>query len=205
MPLNQTVEPDTHTSRPPVFANTRTHALPGGSLELLGAVSGVTGAMTKVELSGTKLLVDCGRPQGTEARAYRFPEQAKEVDAVVLTHGHVDHVTALPELLGASGASREQAPQFQGPIYATAATLRIAEIVLRDGRMVGTLEQKKQMFALVKAPDNTLFRVRSGRRAPRHRAGAGGTALRGDPGARPRFRQGRRLHGRRCRGGGVDQ
>ncbi len=97
---------------------TPSHPVPDGSVELLGACRSVTGAMTRVELSGKAVLVDCGKPQGSEARGWRLPEAAtRGIDAVVLTHGHLDHVAALPEVL----------ERFDGPVYATAATFSVAE------------------------------------------------------------------------------
>lgn len=107
-----------------VVVETPRHALPDGEVRLLGAVHTVTGAMTRVDLPGARLLVDCGVPQGRDADGWAFPREAAEADAVVLTHGHNDHVGALPELWRRG---------WRGPILATAATLRIARIVLEDG------------------------------------------------------------------------
>ncbi len=100
------------------------HPLPDGQLELLGAVDTVTGAMTRIESGGAALLVDCGIAQGREAARWVFPEAARDVDAVLLTHGHNDHVGSLPMLLDGG---------FDRPIYGTRATLEVAELVLRDG------------------------------------------------------------------------
>lgn len=108
---------------PEIVACTPSHPLPDGEVRLLGAVSCVTGAMTRVELGGAKLLVDCGIAQGREARDWVFPDAARDVDAVVLTHGHLDHIGSLPHLLDGG---------FDKPIFATAATLDIARISLED-------------------------------------------------------------------------
>ena len=70
------------------------------------------------------MLVDCGVAQGREARRWRFPDAARDADAVILTHGHNDHVGSLPALVGGG---------FDGPIYGTAVTLDIADTVLADG------------------------------------------------------------------------
>ena len=112
----------------PIFAETSHHPLPDGQVRLLGAVSAVTGAMTRVETGGAALLVDCGIAQGREAARWRFPEAARDVDAVLLTHAHQDHVGSLPALLDGG---------YAGPIFATRATLEIAEEVLRDGLRLG--------------------------------------------------------------------
>jgi metallo-beta-lactamase family protein len=100
---------------------TEVHPLADGEVRLLGAVRQVTGAMTRVELGGKRILVDCGIAQGRESA--RFPEAARDIDAVVLTHGHQDHIGNLPTLLEGG---------FEKPIYATHATLEIAKISLED-------------------------------------------------------------------------
>jgi metallo-beta-lactamase family protein len=97
--------------------------LPDGELRLLGAVDQVTGAMTRVEIGGAKLLVDCGVAQGDEAERWSVPDAAHEVDAVLLTHAHNDHVGSVPALIERG---------FDGPILGTRATLDIARIVLDD-------------------------------------------------------------------------
>lgn len=106
-----------------MFACTAVHPLADGEVRLLGAVSCVTGAMTRVELGGRRLLIDCGIGQGREARDFVFPDAARDVDAVVLTHGHLDHIGSLPYLLDGG---------FDKPILATQATLAIARLSLED-------------------------------------------------------------------------
>lgn len=106
-----------------VSSCTAVHPLPDGEVRLLGAVDTVTGAMTRVEMGGKRLLVDCGIGQGREAREWVFPDAARDVDAVVLTHGHLDHIGSLPMLLDSD---------FDRSILATRATLDIARISLED-------------------------------------------------------------------------
>lgn len=106
-----------------IAALTRRHALADGEVALLGAHASVTGAMTRVELGGQRLLVDCGKPQGAEAVDWELEASALDVDAVVLTHAHLDHIGALPALVERG---------FRGPIYGTAPTLAIAWLVLAD-------------------------------------------------------------------------
>jgi metallo-beta-lactamase family protein len=106
-----------------VVACTAVHPLPDGELRLLGAVDSVTGSMTRLEMGGRRVLVDCGIGQGVEARRWQFPDAARDVDAVILTHGHLDHIGSLPVLLDGG---------YDKPILATKATLDIARISLED-------------------------------------------------------------------------
>ncbi len=96
-------------------------------LTVFGAAGEVTGSCLLVEASGSRVLVDFGMLQGgrqTEARNRRIPRiRADRLDAVVLTHAHLDHSGRLP-LLDELG--------FDGPIWSTSATLDIARIILQD-------------------------------------------------------------------------
>jgi len=106
---------------PEIVPHTEAHPLPDGEVRLLGAVHQVTGAMTRVEMGGRRLLVDCGVAQGRETMP--FPEAARDAHALVLTHGHLDHIGHVPTLLEGG---------FDAPIYATQPTLRIARLSLED-------------------------------------------------------------------------
>jgi metallo-beta-lactamase family protein len=118
-------------------ATTECHPLPvagnggGGEVRLLGAVRQVTGAMTRVEMGGARILVDCGIAQGREAA--HFPEEARNIDALVLTHGHQDHIGHVPTLLEHG---------FEKPIYATPATLEIARISLEDSLSIQQVSER---------------------------------------------------------------
>ena len=96
------------------------------NLKFLGAAQNVTGSRFLVETSSTRFLVDCGLHQEREFR-WRdwnpFPISPDTIDAVLLTHAHLDHCGLLPKLV------REG---FHGSIYCTAATSEIAQIVLMD-------------------------------------------------------------------------
>ena len=80
--------------------------------------------MTRIELGGRRVLVDCGVAQGAEAFEWQLDEAALDVDAALLTHAHHDHVGSLPTLIDKG---------YAGPIYATPATIEIAKVVLEDG------------------------------------------------------------------------
>lgn len=92
-----------------------------------GAARTVTGSCHHVTLDDARVVLDCGLFQGGAALQRRnhqpFPFDPAAVDAVVVSHGHLDHVGRLPLLLEHG---------YEGPIFATAATRQIAEVILRD-------------------------------------------------------------------------
>lgn len=95
-------------------------------LKFLGATQNVTGSRYVLEARGHKFLVDCGLYQEREFRSRNwepFAVPAAEIDAVLLTHAHLDHCGLLPKLVKEG---------FKGPIYCTPATAEIARIVLAD-------------------------------------------------------------------------
>ena len=95
-------------------------------LKFLGAAQNVTGSRHMLDANGTRLLVDCGLYQERQFRERnweQFPVPPKSIDAVLLTHAHLDHCGLLPKLV------REG---FNGRIYCTNATAEIAKIVLLD-------------------------------------------------------------------------
>ncbi len=95
-------------------------------LSFLGAAQNVTGSRYLIEANGRRLLVDCGLYQEREFKSRNwdpFPIPPRSIDAVLLTHAHLDHSGLLPKLV------REG---FEGPIYCTEATAEIAQILLLD-------------------------------------------------------------------------
>lgn len=96
-----------------------------------GAAHTVTGSMHLVETAGKRLLLDCGLYQGRRAEAYErnhhFPFDAARLDAVVLSHAHIDHCGNLPTLVRAG---------FDGPIYCTPATRDLAAVMLADSAKI---------------------------------------------------------------------
>jgi metallo-beta-lactamase family protein len=96
-------------------------------LRFLGAAGTVTGSRFLVETPHARVLVDCGLFQGLKALRLRnwepFPVDPRSIDAVLLTHAHLDHSGYLPAL---------QRAGFQGPVYATPSTQALCEILLPD-------------------------------------------------------------------------
>ncbi|MFZ5973211.1 MAG: MBL fold metallo-hydrolase RNA specificity domain-containing protein [Bacteroidota bacterium] len=96
-------------------------------LKFLGAAQSVTGSKYLLELDNRKILFDCGLFQGKKELRLRnwnsLPVNAKEIDAVIITHAHIDHTGYLPRLV------REG---YTGPIYCTHATADLMRIMLLD-------------------------------------------------------------------------
>ena len=97
------------------------------NLSFLGAADGVTGSKHLVELAGQRILLDCGLFQGFKVHRERnwlpFSDALHGIDAVVLSHAHLDHSGALPLLVKRG---------YRGPIYASPATRELAEVMLLD-------------------------------------------------------------------------
>jgi len=97
------------------------------TITFLGATGTVTGSKFLFETNGKKILIDCGLFQGLKKNRLRnwepFPVDPAQIDAVVLTHAHIDHCGFLPRL------SRQG---FAGPIYATRATHEFCKLLLMD-------------------------------------------------------------------------
>ena len=95
-------------------------------LQFLGAAQNVTGSRHLLSADGVRILVDCGLYQERQFRErnwHRFPVEPRDINAVLLTHAHLDHCGLLPKLVKDG---------FCGRIYCTAATAEIAKIILKD-------------------------------------------------------------------------
>ncbi|MEA4939121.1 MAG: MBL fold metallo-hydrolase [Christensenella sp.] len=101
-------------------------------LTFIGADHEVTGSCTHLDICGKHVLVDYGMEQGRDFyQNAPLPELPTEIDAVLLTHAHMDHSGLLP-LLYKNG--------FRGPIHATKATCNLCDIMLRDSAHIQEFE-----------------------------------------------------------------
>lgn len=97
------------------------------SLTFIGAAQQVTGSCYLLNINQQQLLLDCGMVQGAdqvrEWHKFRFPFKPNEIDAVILSHAHIDHSGLLP-LLVSKG--------FSGKIFCTPGTAEIVPVLLKD-------------------------------------------------------------------------
>lgn len=101
-------------------------------LTFLGAAHEVTGSCTLLEANGKKILIDCGMEQGADIyENCEIPVAACDIDAVCLTHAHIDHSGKIPALV---------AQGFKGEIYSTMATRKLCGIMLRDSAHIQEFE-----------------------------------------------------------------
>ena len=126
-------------------------------LEFFGAAGEVTGSCHIVRCAGYQVLLDCGMIQGSresEARnAEPFPFDPRKIDAVVLSHAHIDHSGRLPLLVQRG---------FSGPIYAQNATAELCEILLRDSASLAQRDadwQNRKLESQGKPPVQPLYTV----------------------------------------------
>ncbi len=96
-------------------------------LSFYGGAGKVTGSNFLIESGASKMLVDCGIEQGADfvvEEVYgKFPYEVKNIDALVVTHAHLDHVGRIPKLMKEG---------FKGKIFMTPPTRDLAELILRD-------------------------------------------------------------------------
>ncbi len=93
-------------------------------LTFIGALHEVTGSCTLLEVNGKNYLIDCGMEQGRDMfENVPIPVGMEEIEAVFLTHAHIDHSGMIPKLYKDG---------YRGPVYATSATCDLCAIMLAD-------------------------------------------------------------------------
>ena len=112
---------------------------PRPTLRFLGATGTVTGSRYLIESAGRRILVDCGLFQGykqlRQRNWKRFPVPPGSIDAVLLTHAHLDHSGYLPALVRDG---------FRGRVYCTPATAELCTLLLPDS---GHLQEEEARYA----------------------------------------------------------
>jgi metallo-beta-lactamase family protein len=96
-------------------------------LKFYGGCIEVTGSLHLLEIDDLKLLLDCGMRQGGEERKPLMPNSFKDIDAVVLSHAHIDHSGLLPYIYSMG---------FEGKIFSTVATRELCTILLLDSAKI---------------------------------------------------------------------
>ena len=101
-------------------------------ITFIGAAHEVTGSCSMLEVCGKNIIVDCGMEQGVDLfENIEIPVAPADIDAIVVTHAHIDHTGKLPFLV-ANG--------YSGPIYSTAATRELCDIMLKDSAHIQEAE-----------------------------------------------------------------
>ena len=105
----------------------RSFTLQNTEIEFLGAAGEVTGSKTVMRAHGKSILIDCGLFQGEkssrEKNWLRPGDHLSRIDAVVITHAHLDHCGYLPRLVKDG---------YRGPVYCSPGTLALMRIILKD-------------------------------------------------------------------------
>jgi len=135
-------------------------------IQFIGGARTVTGSQHLLHINGKKILLDCGLFQGRRKEAFEinrsfsprdgFPKfSPSEIDALVLSHAHIDHSGNIPNLVKNG---------FDGPIYATSATVDLCKVMLRDSAHLQERDvhiinkirkkQKKNLFEPLYLPDD---------------------------------------------------
>jgi len=106
-------------------------------LQFWGAAQTVTGSMHLIEADGHRMLLDCGMAQGRREEAKKlnseFPFQPEKIDAVVLSHAHLDHSGKLPMLVKKG---------FSGSIFSTSATRDLCSAMLADSASLQEMDAR---------------------------------------------------------------
>lgn len=132
------------------------------AMQFLGATGTVTGSKYLVRAASKNILVDCGLFQGYKQLRLRnwsrLPIDPKTIDAVILTHAHLDHSGYIP-LLVKNG--------YRGPVFCTAATADLCSLLLPDS---GHLQEEDARYANKRGfskhhPALPLYTERDGRQA----------------------------------------
>lgn len=122
------------------------------NIHFLGAAATVTGSQYLVETDRAKVVVDCGMFQGTPDERVRnlvpLAYDPASIDAMLLTHAHLDHCGLIPHVVKAG---------YAGPIHATAGTIELAALVLLDSGRLQEEFAKREMRWETRHPDKAAI------------------------------------------------
>ena len=125
-------------------------------LQFLGAARTVTGSQYLLETGRAKVLIDCGMFQGSPHDVLRnrvaFAYEPGTIDALLLTHAHLDHCGLIPHA---------SAQGFRGPVYATRGTVALAELVLLDSAKLQEESAASHQRFATRHPDRALVEDRA--------------------------------------------
>jgi metallo-beta-lactamase family protein len=125
------------------------------NIQFIGAAQTVTGSQHLLTINGKKILLDCGLFQGRRSDTYEknknFKFDPKEIDALLLSHAHIDHTGNIPNLVKNG---------FDGPIFTTSATIDLCKYMLADSahlqqRDIEWLNKRKKKHI----PDEPLYSI----------------------------------------------
>lgn len=121
-------------------------------ITFLGGVGTVTGSKYLIEHNDTKVLVDCGLFQGDDSTTHHnwdvFPISPETIDAIILTHAHIDHTGYIPALVKNG---------FKGPIYCSHATGEISVILLLDSAVLQEEKAKTRQVAPLYTKEDAAY------------------------------------------------
>lgn len=131
-----------------------------------GAAQTVTGSRHLISVNGYNLLLDCGLYQGRRKETYRrnlnFPFEPSRIDAVILSHAHIDHSGNLPNMVKQG---------YNGPIHCTYATAHLTDIMMRDSGHIQESDVEfvnKRRARQGKSPVEPLYTVQDAQQAAKH-------------------------------------
>jgi len=108
-------------------------------IQFCGATTTVTGSCHLLSTENHKILLDCGQFQGGKAleemNAEPFPFQPAEIEALLLSHAHIDHCGRIPLLVKRG---------FEGNIYCTDATADLLQVMLKDSAYIHEKEAERK-------------------------------------------------------------
>jgi metallo-beta-lactamase family protein len=117
-----------------------------------GAITGVTGSCHQYISETANLLIDCGLFQGKEADKdlAHFPFDITRLDALIITHGHIDHIGRIPWLIAAG---------FRGPIYCTKPTAALLPVILHDALEIHIRQDAALVDSVTKRIKNQIIGI----------------------------------------------